>query len=131
MSPEAERFLAKAQECLNDAQLYEVLVPRIAAREAYLSAYHAAEALILERTGKVAKTHRGVRSEFVRLTRNDQRVDRTLFEFLAQAYELKAIADYGTGSEATITGDAAKSAIVTAKRFLTFVTELLNTPEPA
>jgi len=106
-------------------------VPRIAAREAYLSAYHAAEALILERTGKVAKTHRGVRAEFVRLTRNDQRVDRTLFEFLAQAYELKAIADYGTGSEAIITGDTAKSAIATAKRFLTFVTELLNTSEPA
>jgi hypothetical protein len=59
LTPEAERFLAKARECLADARLYQAQVPRIARREAYLSAYHAAEALIHNRTGKVAKRHRG------------------------------------------------------------------------
>jgi uncharacterized protein (UPF0332 family) len=59
LTPEAERYLAKARECLHDAQVYKTLIPRIAAREAYLSAFHAAEALIHDRTGRVAKTHRG------------------------------------------------------------------------
>jgi hypothetical protein len=41
-------------------------LPHIAALEAYLAVFHAAEANIFEHTGKVAKTHRGVRSEFTR-----------------------------------------------------------------
>ncbi len=35
-------------------------LPRLAARSAYLAAFHAAEALIIEETGKVAQTHAGV-----------------------------------------------------------------------
>jgi uncharacterized protein (UPF0332 family) len=50
-----------------------------------------------------------------------------LFEFLGQAYELKAIADYGTGSEAIITIETAQSAIEIAERFLQVVTERLRT----
>lgn len=125
MTPEAGRFLDKAHECLADARLYQMQVPRIAGREAYLSAFHAAEALVHDRTGKVAKTHRGVRSEFARLTRGDARVDRSLAEFLAQAYELKSIADYGTGREAVITAETAAAAIETAARFIACVTGLL------
>ena len=45
MTPEAARFLDKARLCLADATLYQPIVPRIAGREAYLAAYHAAEAL--------------------------------------------------------------------------------------
>ncbi len=101
--------------------------PPIAAREAYLSACHAAEALIHDRTGKIAKTHRGVRAEFVRLTRDDVRFDRALFEFLAQAYELKVIADYGTGSEAVITPDTAQAAIATAALFVSRVVDMPGT----
>jgi uncharacterized protein (UPF0332 family) len=125
LTPEAERFLAKARECLADARLYQALVPRIAGREAYLSAYHAAEALLHNRTGKIAKTHRGLRSEFARLTRGDLRVDRSLSEFLAQAYELKSIADYGTGSEAIISADTAAAAIAMAERFIGCVADLI------
>ena len=114
MTPEAERFLAKAAECLKDAQRFDAVVPRIAAREAYLTAFHAAEALIHDRSGQVAKTHRGVRVAFVQLTRSDVRVAPAFHAFLAQAYELKAMADYGTGTEAMITQEAAESAIGTA-----------------
>jgi uncharacterized protein (UPF0332 family) len=122
---EAERFLDKARECLADARMYQVLVPRIAGREAYLSVYHAAAALVHDRTGKVAKTHRGVRSEFARLTRGDPRVDRALSEFLGQAYELKSIADYGTGSEAIISAETATAAIKTAARFIDCISSLI------
>lgn len=45
MTPEAARYLDKARQCLADAVLYQPLVPRIAGREAYLAAFHAAEAL--------------------------------------------------------------------------------------
>ena len=126
MTPEAERFLDKARECLADARLYQAQAPRIAGREAYLSAYHAAEALIRERTGKVAKTHRGVRAEFARLTRSDARVDRSLSEFLAQAYELKSIADYGTGRDGVVTSEAAAAAVDTAARFIDCVADLMS-----
>ncbi len=126
MTPEAERFLDKARECLADARLYQTMVPRIAGREAYLSAYHAAEALVHDRTGKVARTHRGLRSEFARLTRGDTRIDRSLAEFLGQAYELKSIADYGTGSEAVISAETAAAAISTAARFIECITNLIG-----
>ncbi len=127
MTPEAGRFLDKARECLADARLYQAQAPRIAGREAYLSAFHAAEALIHDRTGKVAKTHRGVRSEFARLTRGDPRVDRLLSEFLARAYELKSIADYGTGREAVVTAETAAAAVETAARFIECVASLVAT----
>jgi len=60
VTPEAARFLDKARQCLADAVLYQPLVPRIAGREAYLAAFHAAEALLHDRTGKIAKTHRSI-----------------------------------------------------------------------
>jgi uncharacterized protein (UPF0332 family) len=60
VTPEAARFPVKARECLAGAELYQPLVPHIAGREAYLAAFHAAEALLYERTGNIAKTHRGV-----------------------------------------------------------------------
>ena len=51
-----------------------------------------------ERTGKNAKTHRGVHAQFARLTRNEPRFGRELRQFLPQAYDIKSIADYGTGA---------------------------------
>jgi len=48
-----------------------------AGRAAYLAAFHAAQAFIFESTGKAAKSHNGVRSEFARLTRAEARLDRS------------------------------------------------------
>lgn len=65
MKAETADYLAKARATLADAQKIAALpLPHVAAREAYLAVFHAAEACIFEQTGKVAKTHRGVRSEF-------------------------------------------------------------------
>lgn len=82
MTPEAARFLAKVRECLHDARVFLPLVPRVAGREAYLAAFHAAQALIHDRTGQVAKTHRGVRVGFLMLTRDSGTIDLELREFL-------------------------------------------------
>ena len=126
MTPEAARFLAKARECLADSVLYQPLVPRIAGREAYLAAFHAAEALLFERTGKAAKTHRGVRAQFARIAKDEPRIDQSMSEFLGRAYELKSLADYGTGSEASISLATAKAAIETANRFVDCIAGLIG-----
>jgi uncharacterized protein (UPF0332 family) len=125
VTPEAARFLDKARQCLADAVLYQPRVPRIAGREAYLAAFHAAEALLYERTGKIARTHRGLRAQFARITRDEPRIDQALSEFLGRAYELKSLADYGTGSEAIISITAAKAAIETATRFVDCIAGLI------
>jgi uncharacterized protein (UPF0332 family) len=126
VTPEAGRFLDKARQCLADAELYRPLVPRIAGREAYLAAFHAAEALLYERTGKVAKTHRGLRAQFARIAKDEPRIDQSVSEFLGRAYELKSLADYGTGIEATISLPTAQAAVETATRFVDCIASLLN-----
>jgi len=68
-----------------------------AGRTAYLAGFHSAQALISERTGRAAKSHRGVHSELYRLTKDDPRLDAELRAFVGRAYNLKAIADYETG----------------------------------
>ena len=85
-----------------------------------------AEAYIFECTGKAAKTHRGVKSQFNRLARQETRIGRDLLTFLEEGYQFKAIADYGVGPaiDTVSAGDAA-SAIVTAERFIETIAELL------
>lgn len=126
MTPEAARFLEKARQCLADAVVYQPLVPRIAGREAYLAAFHAAEALLHDRTGTVAKTHRGLRAQFARIARDEPRIDQSLSEFLGRAYELKSLADYGTGTEAAISMATAVAAVETATRFVDCIAGLIG-----
>jgi uncharacterized protein (UPF0332 family) len=106
--------------------LYQPLVPRIAGREAYLAAFHAAQAIHFERTGKIAKTHRGLRAQFAAVARGEPSIDQPLSEFLGRAYELKSLSDYGTGSEASISFGTADAAIKTATRFVERITALLD-----
>jgi len=125
VTPEAARFLGKARQCLADAVLYQPIVPRIAGPEAYLAAFHAAQALLYERTGKIARTHRGLRAQFARIAKDEPRIDQSVSEFLGRAYELKSLADYGTGAEASISLSTAKAAIETAGRFVDCIASLI------
>jgi uncharacterized protein (UPF0332 family) len=126
VTPEAARFIDKARECLRDAVLYQPLVPRIAGREAYLAAFHAAEALLYERTGTIARTHRGLRAQFARIAKDEPRIDQPMAEFLGRAYELKSLADYGTGQESSISVSTARTAVETATRFVDCIAEPLT-----
>lgn len=127
MTPEAKDFLDKARDDLNDARkIMGIPLAKVAARTAYYAAFHAAEALITERTGKVAKTHSGVRSEFASLLRGRIASDRELLAFLTQAYKFKEIGDYGVGQGAVVTEDDARSALVQAEFFVDRVSELLK-----
>jgi uncharacterized protein (UPF0332 family) len=104
VTPETKEHLDKAREYLTKARgLLDVLhYNDEAGRAAYLAALHAANALISERTGKIATSHGGVNSQFNLLTRGEPRLDPELRRFLPQAYNLKAVADYETGPGAVV-----------------------------
>jgi uncharacterized protein (UPF0332 family) len=129
MTPEAADHLAKARQCLDEAKQIAALAPlhQIVAREAYFAAYHAAAAYVFERIGKTVKTHRGLRSEFSGLARDEPRINREYLTFLAEAYEHKSIADYGVGSvPRPITSEDAGSAIDTAGRLIDCIAVLIG-----
>ena len=94
MTPEAKEHFDKARQCLTRARtILAAGVGEDAGRNAYLAAFHAAQALIAERTGKDAKTIRACTPQFARLARNEPRLGLDLRQFLAQAYDMKSIAD--------------------------------------
>lgn len=97
-----------------------------AGRTAYLVGFHAAQALISDRTGRAVKTHTGVRTEFHRLIRGDTRFDDTLRDFLGSTYNLKAIADYETGPGFDVSPERAKQAIEEAKLFIARISVMLE-----
>jgi uncharacterized protein (UPF0332 family) len=127
VKPEAAAFLDKAREFLVKAEsMFANDWPDEAGRAAYLAGMHAAQALIVERTGKIVKRHRGVHSEFARLAKDEPRFDIELRAFLGRAYNLKAIADYETGPNAQVSAESARTAIATARRFVECITEMLR-----
>ena len=127
MTPEASAYFDKANECLAYARAN--LAARLgndAGRNAYLAMFHAAQALIFERTGKAAKTHSGVHTQFNRLVQPEAGFSTTLRRSLPQAYNLKAVADYETGPDAFIPLERAETAIATANEFVTAVAGLVR-----
>lgn len=131
MTPEASDYLDKARKALREAQAVAAIeLPEAAGRAAYLAAYHASQAFIFQQTGKIAKTHSGVRSEFSRLTKDHPRVDRAFATFLGQAYNLKAIADYGVGPEIGVSLKEADEAILKGAHLIDGIAALLTEPQP-
>ena len=126
MKPEAAKFIDQANIVLARADLMlTVSLNEDAARAAYLASFHVAQAYIFERTGKTSKSHRGVQTEFFRLTKDDARVDPVLRRFLSQSYEFKSVADYLTGDEAVTSAAEAAEAVATSKRFVAHFAELV------
>jgi uncharacterized protein (UPF0332 family) len=75
LKPETERYLDKARQALTEARaIVGIELAEAAGRAAYLAVFHAAQALIFERIGKVPKTHHGVHAQFSRLARNEPRI---------------------------------------------------------
>ena len=119
MTPEVEATLAKAAEDLGDARkIMTIPLPKAAARSAYYAAFHATEALLLARIGRIAKTHTGLRTALAKLLHGTSGEDRALLTFLARAYKYKELSDYGIGRSAGITEDEANALIEEAARFL-------------
>ena len=77
----------------------------------------------------MAKTHRGVHGQFLRLVVGEARVNAELRSFLSEGYKLKATADYEVGPEAIVPLEEAAAATETATRFVETVALLLNRPD--
>lgn len=119
MKPETADHLAKARECLDAAiKINAFPPPQVAAKEAYLAACHAAHSFIFEKTGKVVKTHSGMRTMFSLVAKDDQDIDPTLAAMLARAYKFKEVADHAVGSQAVVTVAEAQGVIDMAQRFV-------------
>ncbi|SFL48870.1 HEPN domain-containing protein [Methylorubrum salsuginis] len=119
MTPETKDYLDKAAENLADARtILAIPLAKVAARSAYYAAFHAAEALLMARTGRIAKTHRGVRSALAELLSDASTDDREILTFLARGYRFKELSDYGVGSAAVITEAEASDLINGASRCL-------------
>lgn len=131
MTPEAKRFLAAARRHLDYAVANAGLgLSEIAGREAYLAAFHAAHAILFERTGRTVKTHRGLRSAFSLLAHQDDSIKPDLITFLSNAYEMKSVADYGTEPETGTSESEAAEAIETARHFVETIAAILGPEDP-
>ena len=127
MTPEAKHFLVKARGLLRQADIVlGVRLPDAAGRTAYLAGFHAAQAFIFERTGKVAKTHKGVHAEFARLAQREPAIDSAIRAFLGRTYNLKAIADYETDPGANVTEAQAREALEASRLFVDRLAHMLG-----
>ena len=127
MTPEAAAFLEKSEEFL--AKAHSMLAggwADEAGRAAYLAGFHAAQAFIFERSGKLLKTHAGVQTEFARLVKADTGFTTELRRFLGRAFNLKKVADYETGLAAVVSVAQAEAAMATARRFRATVVSLIH-----
>jgi uncharacterized protein (UPF0332 family) len=126
MKPQSAGFINAARLSLEEAQLILAAgIPRQSARLAYVSTFHAAQALIFERTNQVAKTHRGVNALYSDQARADTALPTSP---LATLYYFKDVADYDTGSALPTTHEAAVNACSVAAQFLSAIDSLLTSP---
>ena len=75
------------------------------------------------------KTHHVVQTEFLRLTKDNPRIDREMRLFLSRSYNLKAIADYETGPGSDVSAERAAVAVEEGKRFVTHFAALVIEPQ--
>jgi uncharacterized protein (UPF0332 family) len=131
VTPEAARFLQNADDHLQRGQtMLAAGLNYDAGRATYLAAFHAAQAIIFERGGKVVKTHKGVNVEFLRLTRDDPAFMPDQRGFLSRAYDFKAVADYDTGSILEASSQEVTNAVEVARNFVATVRRVLTPPPP-
>jgi uncharacterized protein (UPF0332 family) len=129
VSPETALHLAKARQSLAKAHaMLAIEMADEAGRTAYLAAFHAAQAIIFERTARTPKTHRGVRTQFGALARAEPSIDISLRQFLTDGYDLKTVADYEIDPAAAVSIEDAKAAIETSRRFVKCITALPGAP---
>ena len=122
MKPEARAHLDAARFTLVKAKAgvqastHEPSLAENAARDAYYVAFHAALALIVERTGKEPKRHASVQRQFHQLTRHDLAIPQSMRDFILRAYDFKTVADYATLPPPRITPARAAKAVQSAEQ---------------
>ena len=97
-----------------------------AGREAYLAAFHAANAYIEAHSGKRPKTHGGTHSEFARLAHLRGDLPADLVAFLGRSFTLKMVSDYET--HPPVAPREARLALAVAQDLVATVRSCLNIP---
>ena len=129
MKPETAAYLDKACQSLDKARrVLAIDIPDEAGRHAYFAQFHAAQALIFERTDKIAKSHKGVSSQFHKLAKAEAAIGPRLASDLSATYHFKEAADYETGTAAMITPADARDAISMAESFVAVIARVLTPP---
>jgi uncharacterized protein (UPF0332 family) len=126
MKPETERFLAAADQALiHSARILAIDIPLQVARLSYLARFHAAQALILERTGKIAKTHKGVSRLFHKTAADEPNLSPRLAAQLSAAYYFKEAADYDVSAEREVSSERASAELAEAQAFVAAIRNVL------
>ena len=131
MTPEAKAHLDRADVFLIRARIdvaaaaQEPLMAEDAARNAYYAAFHAAKALIFERTGQTHKSHGGVHKLFTQLVRMESGMAPALRTFLTRAYDFKRIADYDVDIGSPINSGKAAEAVIEAEVLVAAIRALI------
>ena len=115
--------LTKVRECLAGVkQIAALPLSQVAAREAH----HATEAYIFEASARPSKPIASCEQRSVGWRAARPRIAPESLTFLARAYELISISDYGVGpTTRAISGADATAAIDTAERFIDTITQLV------
>jgi uncharacterized protein (UPF0332 family) len=122
---ESAELLRKAQRCLANARtILTAGVSEVAAREAYLASFHAAQAILFERKGTTPKTHSGVHGAFAQLALSEPRLGRHLGRALSRAFLDKQVAGYATDRD--IEPSEAEEALRNAEAFVGVIRAVLN-----
>ena len=106
------------------------LMAEDAARNAYYAAFHAAKALIYERSGRTHRSHGGVHTGFNQLSRTEPGIDPAMRTFLTVSYDFKRMSDYEIGQSGQVTPPIAAGAVKDAERFVAVVRQLLIPTSP-
>ncbi len=132
MTTQALLFLDKARRCLANARaIVGIGLADDAGRNAYYGCFHAAQALIFARTGKIAKTHHGVHSQFFLLAGKEPAIAPELAAVMSRNYDLKAISDYEVDPGLVVSLPRAEAAIDDAQRLLDCIAGLIERREPS
>ncbi len=127
MKPQTVAYLDSADEALRDAKrILGIDIPRQAARLADYAQFHAAQALIFERTDKSAKTHKGVDKQFHLLALAEPSFPPGLAATMSAAYHFKEAADYETGTAGAVSSADAEDAIAAGEQFVSAVRQALT-----
>jgi uncharacterized protein (UPF0332 family) len=96
MTPEAAKRYAKAMRFLEQANRHSPgEAPESTIHVSYCAMLHAAAAaVLLDRTGEVAKSHSGVIGQFSRLIPNDDERGRSFGRAFNNAEQLRLFSDY-------------------------------------
>ncbi len=132
MTPEVADLLGRAKLTLGDAKTIQATTTlhAIVAREAYNAVLQAARAVLLDRTDRVVKTHRGVLQQIGLLAQGETRIGTEFATFLGPGFEMKQQVDYGPRLRAAVTRETAEHFVATAARLLAHAEWLLTRPDP-